>query len=492
MTAFPAAVSPTPPVAVFDDDAWEDLLNFVEEKQVIPIVGPELATVQTEAGSENLYAWLARSLAVRLGIAVPSPVGGVPPPRGDAAPSSRGEGTPPTISAPPLSLNDVVVRHLANRGRREDVYTRIRTIMRETTFTPPVALRKLAEITDFNLYVSTTFDSLLEDALNSARFAGMKSTDVAAYTPSKLVDLPVEREFLQRPLVYHLMGRLSASPTYVISDEDVLEFVCALQSAHYAPQKLFGELEHNHLLLLGGGFSDWLTRMFLRIAKRRRLSEPRDFGEVLADSHAPHEPGLVFFLQQVSSRTRLFTGGAEAFVDELHRRWMARNKPAASAVSSATGPERFVPPAREMADHAVFISYAREDLAAVQKLKAGLDAAGIVAWFDMERLESGDDFSRKIRGNIARCGYFIPIISATTQRRVEGWFRREWHLAVDRTQGMAAGARFILPVCIDDTPEKGALVPEEFLRAHWTRLPGGNVTPEVASKLQELLGGKRG
>src|SRR5687767_9736424 len=115
MPAFPAAAPPTPPVACFDDDAWDDLLNFVEEKRVIPIVGPELATVQTDRGSENLYAWLARSLATRLGL-------------------------PATEGAPPPSLNDVVVRHLANRGRREDVYTRIRTIMREATFAPPPAL----------------------------------------------------------------------------------------------------------------------------------------------------------------------------------------------------------------------------------------------------------------------------------------------------------------------------------------------------------------
>jgi hypothetical protein len=447
MSAFPAALSSAPPVVSFDDDAWEDLLNFVEEKRVIPIVGPELATVATDRGTENLYAWLARSLAARLNL-------------------------PATTDAGSLTLNDVVVRHLANRGRREDVYTRIRTILRETTFTPPPALLKLAEITDFNLYVSTTFDSLLEDALNTARFAGLRTTDVAAYTPNKLVDLPTEREFLPRPLVFHLMGRLSAAPTYVISDEDVLEFVCALQTPHYAPQKLFGELEHNHLLLLGGGFSDWLTRLFLRLAKRRRLSEPRDFGEVLADSHAPNEPGLVYFLQQVSSRTRLFTGGAETFVDELHRRWTARHKPAAATSTTAnlSGPERFRPPEREMADQAVFISYAREDLAAVQQLKAGLDAAGIPAWFDLDRLEGGDDFARKIRGNIARCSYFIPVISATTQRRVEGWFRREWNWAVDRTEGMAAGARFILPVCIDTTPEGGALVPEPFLRAHCVRM----------------------
>ena len=144
-----------------------------------------------------------------------------------------------------------------------------------------------------------------------------------------------------------------------------------------------------------------------------------------------------------------------------------------------------------MADQAVFISYAREDLAAVQQLKTGFDAAGIPAWFDMDRLEGGDDFARKIRGNIARCSYFIPVISATTQRRVEGWFRREWNWAVDRTEGMVAGARFILPVCIDDTPEAGALVPEQFLRAHWTRLPGGTVSPETGMKFQQMIGGRR-
>ena len=451
-------------VAAFDDDAWEDLLNFIEEKQVIPIIGPELVVVQTDAGPENLYAWIARSLAARLGL------------------------DPAKLPAKP-TLDDIVTHHLTNRGRREDLYTRIRTIMRETTFAPPPALAKLAEITDFNLFVSTTFDSLLEDAINTVRFGGTKGTDIAAYTPSKLVDLPAERELLTRPFVYHLLGRLSAAPNYVISDEDVLEFVCALQSRHYAPEKLFGELEHNHLLLLGGGFSDWLTRLFLRLAKRRRLSEPRDVGETLADSRAPNDPGLVFFLQQVSSRTRLFAGGAESFVDELHRRWMARHKPA-SAPGPAGAPVRFVPPGREMADQAVFISYAREDLAAVQQLKAGLDAAGITAWFDLDRLESGDDFTRKIRDNVTRCSYFVPVVSANTQRRVEGWFRREWNWAVDRTQGMAEGARFILPVCIDGTPEAGAVVPEAFLRAHWTRLPGGVVTPDVAARLKELLGAK--
>ena len=39
----------------FDDDSWEDLLNFIEEKQVIPVLGPELLTVQTDEGPKNLF-----------------------------------------------------------------------------------------------------------------------------------------------------------------------------------------------------------------------------------------------------------------------------------------------------------------------------------------------------------------------------------------------------------------------------------------------------
>ena len=57
-----------PPLSTLDEDAWEDLLNFIEEKRVIPIVGPELTVVQTDAGPENLYTWLARALAARLGM----------------------------------------------------------------------------------------------------------------------------------------------------------------------------------------------------------------------------------------------------------------------------------------------------------------------------------------------------------------------------------------------------------------------------------------
>jgi hypothetical protein len=382
-------------------------------------------------------------------------------------------------------LNDVVCWFLAARGRREEAYVRLRGILKDAVIEPPAALRRLASITDFDLFVSTTFDPLLEAAINKERFEGSSAVDVLAYAPNRVVDLPCERDKLQRPVVYHLFGRISASPTYVISDEDLLEFICALQSEHLAPEKLFHELEHSHLLFIGSNFSNWLARLFLRMAKRQRLSDPRDVGEVLADDHTSEDDRLVAFLQQVSVRTRIYQG-AERFVDELHRRWHARRRPASKAAPSPS-PVRFLPPPREMPDNAVFISYAREDLPAVQQIKAGLEAVGIVTWFDMDRLEGGDDFDRKIQRNIARCSYFIPVVSAATQRRQEGYFRREWSYAIDRVRNMADGALFILPVTIDATNAAEALVPDKFKALHFTQLPGGEVPAEFARRLTDFM-----
>jgi hypothetical protein len=449
------ALRPGP--GTLDDDAWDDLLSFIEERRVIPIVGPELLRVATPSGPRLLLEWVAEKLAGRLSVNVAE-------------------------LPQPYTVNDVVCWFLSARGRREEAYVRLRGIIKDANFEPPPALRQLAAITDFDLYVSTTFDSLLEQAINGERFNGTPGTESLAYAPNRVVDLPCERDRLQRPVVYQLFGKLSASPTYVISDEDLLEFICALQSEHLVPEKLFHELEHNHLLFIGSNFTNWLARLFLRMAKRQRLSDPRDVGEVLADDHSGQDDRLMSFLQQVSVRTRIYLG-AERFVEELHARWQARRRPA----KTGAAPARFVPPAREMPDNAVFISYAREDLPAVQQIKAGLEAAGVTTWFDMDRLEAGDDYDRKIQRNIARCSYFIPVVSANTQRRLEGYFRREWSYALDRVRNMADGAIFILPVTVDATAAGDALVPDKFKALHFNHLPGGDVPAEFAQRLREIV-----
>jgi len=78
-------------------------------------------------------------------------------------------------------------------------------------------------------------------------------------------------------------------------------------------------------------------------------------------------------------------------------------------------------------------------------------------------------------------------VSGTTQRRLEGYFRREWSYAIDRTRNMADGALFILPVSIDSIPTMEALVPDKFKALHFTHLSSGQVTPEFGRRLADFM-----
>ena len=142
---------------------------------------------------------------------------------------------------------------------------------------------------------------------------------------------------------------------------------------------------------------------------------------------------------------------------------------------------------------AVFLSYASQDAEAAKRLCEVLRAAGVEVWFDVEGgLETGDEWDAKIRRQIKECVLFIPIISANTQAREEGYFRIEWDLAVERARGIASGVAFILPVVIDDTKQPDALVPDRFRSVQWTKIPGGAVPPEVLQRFLKLWSHRTG
>lgn len=142
---------------------------------------------------------------------------------------------------------------------------------------------------------------------------------------------------------------------------------------------------------------------------------------------------------------------------------------------------------------AVFLSYASQDAEAARRICDALRSGGVEAWFDKEGgLEHGDEWDAKIRRQIKECVLFIPLISANTQARHEGYFRIEWELAAERAMGFAQGVPFILPIVIDDTREPDALVPDRFRKVQWTRLQNGDVPPEVQARFLKLWSHRTG
>jgi len=155
-------------------------------------------------------------------------------------------------------------------------------------------------------------------------------------------------------------------------------------------------------------------------------------------------------------------------------------------VTDESGPRGDSVPAPD-GHRAVFLSYASEDTEAAARICTGLRNSGIEVWFDQNELRGGAAWDSAIKKQIRTCALFVPIISANSRARGEGYFRFEWKLAVDRSHLMAAEKAFLLPVVIDATDEVDARVPEKFHEVQWTWLSDGETSPAFVEQVSRLL-----
>ena len=441
---------------------WDQLLQFIEEGRVVPILGPDLLVANVGGHPVHLYSFLAERLAEYLEIP------------GDDLPATG-------------ALHEVACRFLNRNGQIEDIYSGLKRVFPSPeSFPLPPSLLQLAEIRPFKLFVTTTLDPFLQQALDEVRFGGQSRTRVFAYAPNAVQDLDQSIDDMDRPAVFQLFGRLSAVPEYAVTEEDTLELVHALQSDSRRPNLLFDELDRRQLLLLGGGFPDWLARFFLRTSRRERLWLVRGRTDIVADARMRDDPSLIAFLKHFSSRTRVCSQGAVEFVDELHRRWTERHPPRQAAPEE---PVRARSPL-EMEPGAVFLSYASEDRPLVEALKEELERAGVDVWFDRDALEGGDEYERKIRRNIESCSLFVPILSRHSLTSRRRFFRLEWDWAERVAVQAPPNQRFIVPLAAGDAgdvaPDDPSL-PERFRRLHWERLAPGHPNPGIVEMLKRYF-----
>jgi hypothetical protein len=286
--------------------------------------------------------------------------------------------------------------------------------------------------------------------------------------------------------VFHLFGKADVAPFFAIHDEDVLEFAYTLQAGN-APERIFSELRSRNVLLIGCNFGDWLNRFFLRLSNSERLfSDQRAKKEFLVGAATAADPGFVVFVERFSQDSRCYPIPARDFVTELVRRWSERNPAAFARFQDTHGP----PPPGAPAQGTIFISYSSDDIAAARRLFASLEEiGGDVAWFDKSALKPGDDWEQHSLSAIQRCAIFVPLLSANTESRTEGYFRREWNEAAERSRRIQ-GRKFIFPVVID--AEFGGmggytLAPPQFQTYQYSHAPQGQLTEMLKGEISEQL-----
>jgi TIR domain/SIR2-like domain len=440
-------------------DFWEDLLDYIKDGRVVPVVGAELLSIRVNGRDVLLYHHVATMLAAELGI--------------------------DTAKLPEdFSLNAVVCQYLQTGKPPQTIYRRVKAILDKGPISIPDPLRKLARIKPLKLFVSTSFDSLLEQALNTERFGGASRAITRAYAPNGLrdeADLPPDYHQVRDSLVFRLFGKASTSPDYVVTEEDTLEFISCLQSKERRPNRLFDELKCNHLLFIGNSFSDWLARFFIRLARGQRfLAGGSYMMQYLADEKVRKDSNFIFFLESFGrNQAEIFTdSGPIEFVDQLWERWQERYPEESILPDDAT----VLPPIDPEKENGIFLSYAREDSEAVLRIAKALEEAGLTVWLDRSRIKHGEEWSEKIHQSILKSSMFFPIVSRTTNARRQGVFFEEWKVAEEKSRRLNPDVIFIIPVPIDTTP-----VPPRLGSKHFEVFADGHLTPEFIAYIKRVM-----
>jgi hypothetical protein len=261
-----------------DNFPWEDLLDYIQDGKVMPVIGHELLQADYQGRQVSLQRLIAERLADREKLTV--------------------EWTRH------FELNDAVCAYLAHPESKLGVlYDRIAGFVRSMAppFPIPDALRRLAEIGPFDVFASLTFDSLMARALDQVRFGGNAVTKEIEFSINQ--STAAQHEALkiqpgQAPVVFNLFGRANSKSEFAIHDEDSLEFIHRLVSGDVAPPEwLLSEFRNRHLLILGVHLPDWLGRFVLRAATRDRLRvASRSY--FIAGENAPSGVTLAQFLHR--------------------------------------------------------------------------------------------------------------------------------------------------------------------------------------------------
>ncbi len=443
-----------------DELIWEELLDSLQNQTLIPILGPDLCKFETDGQLTSLDHYLASMIPLaRLGLR-----------------DFDYEQLPANFG-----LNDMVVAFLqagTNIDQLSIIYRKVSSIIkqlvREPSFTAPMPLRQLAAITDFQLYVSLTFDPFIDQALDQERPEGMG--DWIAYSPHIS---PAEwnrriRE-LNKPCVFRLFGDCRLPNCFAATDDDMIEYIHRLHDHESRPKDLFDDLAEKDLLIVGCGFADWIARFFIRILQRNEsgLTERTRY-RFIADDMIPKDPRRVVYLQRFHAR-HFICLDTDRFVDELYERWKQRRRehePNVRPGMSEDTPTDYV-----------FISYYHRNLEYAQALREALEDLRIPVWMDTLRLGGGAEYDQRIGDAIERATLFVPLLTSETVA-AEGYYRKEWAMAIDKYKQTNENYPFIAPVSFEDVSYESPDIRLELRSLTWLRKNQNEDWGRIAREIQ--------
>lgn len=112
----------------------------------------------------------------------------------------------------------------------------------------------------------------------------------------------------------------------------------------------------------------------------------------------------------------------------------------------------------------VFLSYAREDLAKVEKLYQNLSYLDIQPWMDVRDILPGEQWKSSIQKAIRNADFFLACLSVNSVNK-RGFVQKEIKDALEIWREKLSADIYLIPVRLDD-----CVVPDEVRDLQWVNL----------------------
>lgn len=394
-----------------DEPLWDKLIQNIIDGKVIPVIGPEILTINGTDINTFIIDGIGRKLSMQ------------------NSPRSFSE----LVYAP---------EYKNTFGNRDRIYYQVSNLFAKKRFPSSPLLERLLSIRQFPFVITTSFTPIVEDTMRSIWKDELR---VLRFNnnPMENDDIKTGAD-LRKPTVYYMFGKVcDGVKKYVLTDTDMLDYVSSWLSNdnRIRPKNLCNELKDKYLLMLGNNYSNWLFRFIWYSMRKSDLGHGMLAYDTLDDS-------LITFLERTETFTKQnMSDVIDQIIKRLDRKLAENEK------------TKFNKPEENMD---VFISYSRSDSDVAERLYDILTAQGKRVWYDKHNLTDGGNFMEEIRKAIRTTKYFIPILSENIikEKDFSHVYRNEWDTAIEVAISM--GRTYIIPLAESGFDFYRAAIPDKM------------------------------
>lgn len=411
-----------------NDRIWDIILDAIEQRRIVPIIGDEFFYVDSGLGQVNYKQYVLDVLVEKF----------------DKFNLSQNVRPDFNLVADSIKLSNQMQSVMGTFKDSTSIYYEINDIVKKTPIVCEPCLAAFLTAFKFPLILSTSYIPGLEAIFNN-------NVTIKAYDKTPRVD--ISEVNVNKPTLYYLFGKCSkANRTYMVTEDDLLDYMHYWHNLETRPQKLSEYLNDKFLLLLGCSYPNWLFRFFWHSIKNfNLLSGNEGVKGIVASNMLDEDNEISRFLSRIDTRGYV---NAKFLMEELTK------KRHVEKITIEEKGEEF-----SNNNHDIFVSYSHEDKELAAKVAGKLEYYGATVWFDSSALIGSDLYDQIIQEKIATCQRFVPILSQTTAKTQRGYFRKEWSLALDELK-FRLGSPYIAPICVDDVDINQPLIPKEFRDPH--------------------------